>query len=363
VWITVWSPQYWKFIKKGFLRIIRLYPAIEEQRRLAVHRRGDFDGANDYPLEPAVNPSRANDPMRILISSHAAEDGFVHLVRNVLHDVGGRPITLPSDRQNSGSWVVRTRSRLRGFRQNFLNIGANLIVTALLLLFCGITFVSLAAAGTAVVYLELDNMALSSSPNCGVWMYTSNIEKTVPAQGKTEELIELYYRNCYESDPSLQDCNMFSEKNLHVQVTENEECPFNGDVCLLGNKSAIALDTGYLDSKHLGVNSPQRLFFRRRNICAPLVIDGYARVENISGLFTITEFQYVPNSTTTQIRPGRLKQIGSPGYEVLLESPTRSAESFEALGALADIDIGTGTSHSKSLQAAKGMCSLYSSVL
>ena len=50
-------------------------------------------------------------------------------------------------------------------------------------------------------------------------------------------------------------------------------CLFMGDVCLLRNNSAYALDTGYVNAEILGIDEPERVEFRLTKVCAPVVVN------------------------------------------------------------------------------------------
>jgi hypothetical protein len=269
-----------------------------------------------------LNRTLDYEVMRIVAKSPAAEEGFLELLRLALKLVTKRYIALaPNNQPHHISRVRQVKVNMLEFCQNLRNIRPNLTQTTLGLVFSALIFIVIVAAGTAVAYIELDNLALVSSPNCGLWMHPKYQDFTVYSHGKAGEMVSMYYKTCYENDLSLQDCNLFSHQSLFTTMTDNEDCPFRGDVCLLGKNSAVSLDTGLIDSKYLGINSPHRPFFRRRNICAPLVIDGYSNTENDSNLTTFTSFYYGPrtkenNVTILQTRNLISFPLGSPGYNV-----------------------------------------------
>ncbi|KAG9242953.1 hypothetical protein BJ878DRAFT_512967 [Calycina marina] len=82
-----------------------------------------------------------------------------------------------------------------------------------------------------------------------------------------------------ESDFSLE--RIFPVDTLPFEIDRNATCPFDEKLCLLDNKSAIAFDTGLLDSHiHLGINAPvdERVQYRWRSTCMPLNVTGKVRV-------------------------------------------------------------------------------------
>lgn len=83
-----------------------------------------------------------------------------------------------------------------------------------------------------------------------------------------------YARNCYHTELGTNGCNFFY--NQSIAYTENhwQKCPFISEICANGSNSAMILDTGLVDAKVVGINSPAHLQFRRTTACAPLRIDG-----------------------------------------------------------------------------------------
>ena len=249
IWITVWAPQYWKLIREGALWVIEQY-RLRRARAATDGWLGDSDfdwddGVLLHEWEAWPNSSRGGGS--ILASSRSAEDGAIRYIRQAWQDLASSPIALPGVPERGDSTSSRIRRRLRGFWQNLKNIWTNLIQTLLGIIFSGTIFIAIAAAATAVIHLELDNTALLASPTCGLWLGARGASRPNPglfAFSKTEERTALYYRNCYEADSSPQECSLFLDKKLHLEVTDNDECPFRGDVCLLGNNSALTFDTG-----------------------------------------------------------------------------------------------------------------------
>jgi hypothetical protein len=200
---------------------------------------------------------------------------------------------------------------------------SGIVIRLLVGTLCAAIFLAIAGAGIAVGFLILDNKALSTSQDCGMWVL-DGINNTANPMAAIMDTVESYYKSCYENDPSTQWCGLFVDEDLHVNVTEGVECPFVGAVCALRENPAISLDTGYIDSKILGINSRHRPFFRRRSICAPLVTDGYYTLEfNSTTSFYSIKFYYGSrygtgsNATYAQIRSPFYEQLFSPsGYDI-----------------------------------------------
>ena len=92
-----------------------------------------------------------------------------------------------------------------------------------------------------------------------------------------------YAQQCYDSKLSSQLCSTYVQKALPFEVDRNASCPFPGKNICLHNPGNIRLDTGLLNYHiHLGINAPsaQLFAYRRVDKCAPLVTEGYMRVNS-----------------------------------------------------------------------------------
>jgi hypothetical protein len=197
----------------------------------------------------------------------------------------------------------------------------------MLLAFCAAIFISITAASISTGLLIQDNSAIPARQRCRMWENPGENIMSNP-RGDMMEFAEAYYRTCYENDPSVQECDQFIDNDLHDINTTFVECPFKGDVCLLGKNSAIKWDTGLLDSIILGINSRYRPFIQKETICSPLIIEGYYDfVSNTSTNSTTFNFHYGNNSTNnitySQNRSDYFENLYSPsGYEIKTKSAT-----------------------------------------
>lgn len=195
--------------------------------------------------------------------------------------------------------------------------------TLLALLFVSAAFVGYQFASISVSRLLLDNYALSTSQDCG--FYVPGAESSIASpMDQIMDSVASYYQECYESSPSEQKCDIFTEQDLHVTYTQDVPCPF-GDLCKTG---AISMDTLLLDSVYLGINSPHRPKFRRSTVCAPLKTDGFYQA-SLDDATNYTEVQWslgprldvVDNATYRQTRSLALQSIFSPtGIELKIVS-------------------------------------------
>jgi hypothetical protein len=174
------------------------------------------------------------------------------------------------------------RQRLGDFWQNIVNNRDELWNISFWLTFSASIFIGLSIGATTVSYLQSDNMALSTSPNCGEWVSAGLTKQMLYAWNQGEEQAASYYRSCYEADPTIQQCNIYANNDPLSNVTNNDDCPFQGNVCLLGPQSAVTFDTGYLDVNTLGINSRNRPFYRRKTTCAPLATRAMSKCKTTS---------------------------------------------------------------------------------
>ncbi|PHH90118.1 hypothetical protein CDD83_4464 [Cordyceps sp. RAO-2017] len=102
-----------------------------------------------------------------------------------------------------------------------------------------------------------------------------------------------YAQQCYSAERSgMFDCAFFVKDRLPTTVNGQAPCPFESSLCR-SNTSNLLLDTGLLDSQHLGLNSPpdERFLFRLVLHCAPLVTEGYS-LGFLSPSHAVTEYYY-----------------------------------------------------------------------
>jgi hypothetical protein len=288
----LWAPQYWKIIKPCVLKPI--FHLLIKSYRTSEIRAGITN-----PLQDNVKRFR-DGLLDEVYKERTAEDTVVGL------------LCLLKGRQNIiiiakafGSWAVFCST----------------------VFFCAAIFFGIAIAAMMVSFITLDNTAPAMSPLCGVWTPNANVSVVSP-MGQIMLEVEPNYRECYENDAQPA-CNLFPYTELFVNFTDDVECPFVGDICLGGKEnSAISLDTGYLDSIYLGLNSPNRPLYRRKTTCAPLATTNYynTTTDTTTG-FPVIKFYYgsEPNNTDPSTynitRYLAFEQIFTPtGYDVKTES-------------------------------------------
>ncbi|KAI0390399.1 hypothetical protein F5Y17DRAFT_65954 [Xylariaceae sp. FL0594] len=93
-----------------------------------------------------------------------------------------------------------------------------------------------------------------------------------------------YAVRCYSNISNSIGCDDFVKSRLPVTLVANAPCPFHASICQSQDKNML-IDSGYLDSQaHFGLNAPpeHRFLFRQVSHCAPLKLDGYAKLDNTS---------------------------------------------------------------------------------
>lgn len=81
-----------------------------------------------------------------------------------------------------------------------------------------------------------------------------------------------YVHNCYgeQSARGFFDCSKFMSRSLPFSEEHNVACPFEHGICLAGDNSAFAMDSGNISFSALGLNRKHSkdLSIRRRSTCA-----------------------------------------------------------------------------------------------
>lgn len=90
-----------------------------------------------------------------------------------------------------------------------------------------------------------------------------------------ERLAAEYVEKCYSGAEDDFECSQYPTKHLISHVVADSKCPFHDDVCASGPQSALAMSSGLVDSKVLGINTPPAsgFQFERNMTCAPIVND------------------------------------------------------------------------------------------
>lgn len=112
----------------------------------------------------------------------------------------------------------------------------------------------------------------------------SSINLTTLSSGESEYVVkvtgsaEQYSDTCYTVNNVPSQCEIYVKPRIDFKIS-TDNCPFESQICRNSTPPAVVLDSGLLDSNYdFGINaSPkQRVKFRRKSVCAPLVTEGYS---------------------------------------------------------------------------------------
>jgi hypothetical protein len=135
-------------------------------------------------------------------------------------------------------------------------------------------FILVIVLGSLTALLTGDSVGLARSSDCGYYL-PGNIEETpavIAAQTRLQVDAASYAQTCYDGrGNAITGCNLFAQQAIPYTSTEEVDCPFGGEMCLLGSKGAIKFSTGPVPAQALGFNTGKYLEFQRSTTFAPLV--------------------------------------------------------------------------------------------
>lgn len=184
-------------------------------------------------------------------------------------------------------------------------------LTLLLAILCTVTF-TLAGGFSSQIQLGSDNLGgsvLLKSDNCAILPDITSLQQQVAWEKTVAKFFYTasnYVQQCNsQNSTGLTDCSYFVTQRLPGYINTTAPCPFSESICR-SNSSNLELDTGFVDSHtHLGINAPpnERIFFRRKLQCAPLVTEGY---NSPNGNFTQYNYDHQWVSTSQPGEEDRL---------------------------------------------------------
>ena len=146
---------------------------------------------------------------------------------------------------------------------------------ALMLLLLVAPSLGLIAASIVSAGLATTKVGLSSDPSCGDYEFHFNSsrhsEPFLHYERQAEAQAGEYAAKCYGLNSVDSDCNRFVSQNITYSKAQSASCPFDGNVCDIGENGAFSLSTGLQSGLLLGVNAANPYFFGRTVTCAPLL--------------------------------------------------------------------------------------------
>lgn len=175
-----------------------------------------------------------------------------------------------------------------------------LVVTSLMYLFLAI---GLFAISLLIVFIEGHNIGYSNGPLVGAWYpdinnqvdmaNTSMFPAVFEFQAQMQSKAMAYADNCYKDTYIEEDCSTFYTSKIGYSERSNATCPFEKHMCAGGPGTAFELDTGWLDSKVLGINEKHTCEFSLRKVCSPIPTAGYIESMEVDFMGTrLVEYYY-----------------------------------------------------------------------
>jgi hypothetical protein len=225
-------------------------------------------------------------------SSRKAQDGLYHQRQAVLRNAANAESGLLSVIELAWAWRrAATRPLLR-------------LVSLFLLTICCVAGFTLASGYSSRISTSLTNEVLLSGQSCATINQTSLFASSAadlsqyyfPFVSRGVENAANYALQCYNGSTSaLLECSTFPQARLPVQTVQTDAgCPFDNKFCKSAH-SNLVIDTGLIDShEHLGINASPDQRFQYRNVlhCAPMVVQGYKSVYNVSADRSYTRYHY-----------------------------------------------------------------------
>ena len=208
------------------------------------------------------------------------------------------------------------------FWQTFQNMrhdpkGFTLLI-ALTMLFLSI-LIGEQAATLSSSFIVGDSMGVPQKGSCAYFRISENGNRSfdnpywLTANKRSWNALQLV-EDAHETSNSSVYARTFL-KNLIYKIDENAACPFGGNTCHGGDNIALAMDTGFVDSKILGVNSESDFQWRRRMTCAPLISNtSYVRYETDQRApyvdsRTRIRFNYTTKAMRQHLRPKTVEEM------------------------------------------------------
>ncbi|KAI9885824.1 MAG: hypothetical protein M1823_002354 [Watsoniomyces obsoletus] len=130
---------------------------------------------------------------------------------------------------------------------------------------------------------------LIRGPTCGFWLPDSleiADQWLVQSKNLNDSITAAdYVQLCYDNPRNTPACNRFVRPSISWKKDVNATCPFDPALCLLGNRTSMSMDTGYLDSlTDFGINlrPSDRVIYRRVTTCAPIRLGRHVALENVT---------------------------------------------------------------------------------
>jgi hypothetical protein len=177
--------------------------------------------------------------------------------------------------------------------------------------------VGLIVGGYCLTNIRVDGAARLASEKCGLWLFEGENRSEAATRARMldlekEERAAQFAEDCY-GRPSIavSRCKVLRQPRLPgAAPIYTNKCPFAPEICL--RNQSVTFDTGLIDAKVLGINSPRMPKFRRSTTCTPLTM-AYPFVQNTTSNGTTTyTYHYGTKTEGTQTSDQTYTTVGDP---------------------------------------------------
>ena len=240
----------------------------------------DPEGQEGSPRETDESIELEDDGSRPMLDSNVRRAGNAgselsaarRIIATTLSSLRDYRIQLPSVRsRHRYGWLSRLQGCLSnsGIPQtwnNLLRQPFDVIASICLALLFVAVFVAESSGAIFSASVLTDSVALATSSNCSI--LTANAPQLV--RNRLARRAALYRDQCYHGGRRANGCDFFYNQSISFTDVSDVPCPFEGSICIPGPTNAYTMDTGYVQAKALGINSAEKLYFRRRATCSPI---------------------------------------------------------------------------------------------
>jgi hypothetical protein len=254
-------------------------PRQPEQALLRRGHQSTGEVANDHK----ASSTPYSGLLEILKPAKDVEDLLIRLLHSLLSQLRA-VVPLRRFGEENAQFRVFTfhfwDASIRLIREN----STDLTWTAFMVFLSTIFYIGALLVGIMCAYPVIsDSVALSRSSKCGIIMApeSQGLDASVFAvwQKYYHDIAlesQQYANTCYDAGENADGCSFFYEQSIRYVAEDNEFCPFKDHstaLCFNMSTRAYTLNTGLVDAKVIGINSPLRYTFQRSLTCSPLRMD------------------------------------------------------------------------------------------
>ncbi|KAL8823585.1 MAG: hypothetical protein Q9191_005724, partial [Dirinaria sp. TL-2023a] len=288
----IWALEFLKGLKWLFITLARLFRRLVRNRHQSQgpiqlqtlrHRGWISEGVGNTVREQGGGLGVIQAAFSHLVREDPSQPSTSGAGQASIIGPGGSSIsTAPTPPR--GSAAVRFNARQA--QRNFAAEPVDFLLVSLALFAVILWLVGVNAAAAFAARVSTGSTAVSSSPHCGIWQASQKADVVTIGRDweyDAESRAGTYARQCYDAEAGADGCHLYENQSIDFFEVSDVQCPFAGQTCRPGPSSAYKLDTGWLDSKVLGINSKRRHLFRRSTTCSPVSTnETYVRYETDS---------------------------------------------------------------------------------